>query len=235
MSIDLQVAAGKTLTITNAVTVPTTKVVTFTGTDDVSAETLTLTGGMTLNGSTAELNITGDNTTAMVVSGTVTAGVDGAVLDVDASSTITAVNMTTTSGDLTLEVATGKTLTTTVDVNANTLTLSQAGTVSTVQVDTAGGVVDVDESMTITAVNGSQNFTIDVASGKTLTTTATIAANTLTLTGTGTVSRIDATTGTITDNGGTTVSDLRATFGSGGTFTWGGTGSGTITTLANAL
>ena len=50
-----------------------------------------------------------------------------------------------------------------------------------------------------------------------LTTTAAMAANTLTLTGPHCLT-YHATTGTITDNGGTTVSDLRATFGSGGTF-----------------
>ena len=112
-----------------------------------------------------------------------------------------------------------------------------ASTITSIDHNATALVLDVNESATITTLDaaGATATTIDIASGKTLTTTATMAANTLTLTGTGTVSRIDATTGTITDNGGTTVSDLRATFGSGGTFTWGGTGSGTITTLANAL
>jgi len=98
-----------------------------------------------------------------------------------------------------------------------------------------GGTIDVDGEASIEQVYGTDNFTIDVAYGKTLMTTATIVDNTLTLTGTGTVSRIVAEPSTITDNGGTTVSELAIQlvwFDSGGTFAWGGSGSGTITTLA---
>ena len=52
--------------------------------------------------------------------------------------------------------------------------------------------------------------------------------------GAGTFSRVDATTGTITDNGGTTITDLRITPGAG-TFTWNGSGAGTVTDfLANS-
>ncbi len=385
-NIDLDIAAGKQLTVTNAVVVPAGKVVTFTGSNDASAETLTLAGGLHLSGIGAQLHIAGDNTTAQAVAGTVTVSTDGGVLNVDASATITAVdmasgsgdltlevapgktltttvdvnnntltiadtgtvsavhldttdgtiqanangtittlsetapatvhlgngvnltvtspfnvgpekltltgsgggtqdfftatvqlnnaaseleingadaddiagttitvsadgarldanintapvavNMTSGTGDLTLEVAAGKTMTTTIDVNNNTLTLTEGGAVSTVHMDTAGGVLNVNENATVSTINGTQDFTIHVAAGKTLTATASIGANTLTLIGSGTISRVDATTGTITDNGGATVSDLRATFGTGGTFTCGGTGSGTITTLANAL
>ncbi|MCH7554173.1 MAG: hypothetical protein IIC82_09290 [Chloroflexi bacterium] len=71
-NVTLDIASGITLTITNTVSVPAGKILTFKGVNDGSAETLTLTGGLTLAGAASELNVTTDLTTAMVIGGTLT-------------------------------------------------------------------------------------------------------------------------------------------------------------------
>ncbi|MBN1490913.1 MAG: hypothetical protein JXA69_13430 [Phycisphaerae bacterium] len=188
-SVNLNIAtAGKTLTLTNAVSVPASKRVILTCTNDASAETLAIPGGLTLNGSGAELNLTGDTTTAMAVTGTVTCGADGGILDIDGSSTITAVTMTSNSGDMDLQVAAARTLTTTVDVNNNTLTLSEAGTVSAIQCDTTGSAIRTTGSGTITTLTMTTPTTIQLATDTvalTLTNTLSIGAAKLSLSGSG--------------------------------------------------
>ena len=113
--------------------------------------------------------------------------------------------------------------------------LDGASTVLALTVATAG-YLDIDAATTITTVSAIPSaVTIDVASGITLTLT-----NALALTHQDSDPRRNgysfegtATTGTITDNGGSTISDLRITPGSG-TFTWNGTGAGTVTDLSNS-
>ena len=102
--------------------------------------------------------------------------------------------MTTTAGDLTIQVANTKTLDTTVDVNENTLTLSEAGgAVTAVNLDTNNGVLDINEDCTVTTCDFTANGTLSVANTKTLTATNGVDTNTATVTlnETGTVSRVD--------------------------------------------
>ncbi len=185
-SLDIQIASGKTLTLTDAVTVPTTEVLSVTGTNDGSAETLVATGGIALDGNNAELHLLGDATTAMVLTGTVTVSENNGILDVDQSASITAVTLVDDEGDLELQVAAGKTLTTTVNVNANVLTLAETGTVSTVSLDDADSVVNAEESATITTLTHTGSA-IQLGNGKTLTITnaVSVSAGKLTVTGSG--------------------------------------------------
>ncbi len=181
-----------------------------------------------LAGSNAKLQMTGSG---LVSSLSVDA--NGGLLDVDSTATVSNVAMTAGAGDLSIDVASGKTLAAVIDVNDNRLTLTNTGKPGTIGMDTDGGVLDVDANVTPTALTIAANVTIDVASGVTLSGTTDIAAKTLTLIGAGTMSRIESTTGTITADGTTTISDLRPTFGNGGTFVYGGTGASTISTLDN--
>ena len=175
----------KVLTITNAFNVGAFKC-SLVGSGAGGAETLT--GTVTLNNASSELEITGVDADAPVITA-VTVSADGATFDTNINCAPTAINMTAGAGNLTMEVANGKTVTTTVDVNDNTLVLSEDGTVSTVLLDTASGIVDVNEDCTITTITQTAAATIDIADTKTLTATANFgAAQTLTLQGTGTLS-----------------------------------------------
>lgn len=229
-SLNITPADTMVLTLSSALAVGA-NTLTCTGSGAGGAEAIN--GTINLNNASSQLVTAGVDADDILGDVTVTVNADGAILDVNANTSPVAVNMTTQSGDLTLKVNTGKTLTTSIDVNENTLTLSEAGAVTTITMDTANGVLDVDEDVTVTTITNSAAFTIDVAANKTLTNTVNIATRTLTLTGTGTISRVDATTGTITDNGGSTISDLRVTAGAG-TFTINGTGDLTVTTLNNS-
>ena len=84
----------------------------------------------------ADLEITGADVDTIVIT-EVDVSVDGSTLDCDINCAPTLVDMNAAAGNLTLQVATGKTLTGNVDVNDNTLTLSEAGSVSTVTMDTS--------------------------------------------------------------------------------------------------
>ncbi len=234
---------GVNLTVANAFNVGANKL-TLKGSSGGGQDTFTAT--VQLNNAASELEIGGAD--ADNINGTtVTVSADGATLDSNINTTPTAVNMTAAFGDLTLEVATGKTMTTTVDVNDNTLTLSETGTVSTVQFDTAGGQVKATGAGTITTVSHSASATldidedytitndlavgaaisVDVAGTKTLSFTNNdgtndgldLGANTLTLSGTGTLDEItmDTSNGAIIVNADTTVSSLNIS------------GSGTVT------
>lgn len=215
----IDVASSKTLTTT--ATVAAGYVLTRKGTGTVST--------VTLNGSAAELNMTASGTVS-----TVNINANGAVLDIDSSCTLGSVSMTSTSGDTTLEVAGGNTLTGTIDINDNKLTITDTGVPGSIRLDTSGGFLDVDASCTPSSLSISANATIDVASTKTLTATGNISTYTLTLPGSGTITRVDASTGSIIANGAGTISDLRVSFGSGGTFIYGGTGSSNVTNMANS-
>ena len=192
-NVNLDVASNKTLTMTNQVVVGAGRIVTFTGTNDASAETLTLTGGLQLNGLNAELNVTGDNTTAMVVGG----NVDG-LASVTGGTGVTQI---AGQGNLTLQVASGRTLTVTngVDINDNTLTLAETGTTSLVEMDTAAGILLTSGSATVTTLTYTAEGTIQLgnATNLTITNAFNVGARKLTLTGSGGVAQ-DTLTATVT-------------------------------------
>lgn len=137
----------------------------------------TLTATVDVNGNTLTLNEANGGTIS-----TVSLDTSGATLDVNESVTIAATAMTSNA---TLQVAGGKTLTTTVDVNGNTLTVSETGAITTVNVDTDGATLDINESCAINSIGITGDTDMKVASGKTLTSTVTVGAATLTLTETG--------------------------------------------------
>ncbi len=151
------------------------------------ASGILLTGIVDVNGNTLTLDEPTGGTITTVQFDTV----DG-ILEVNESCSISAINMTVSA---TIRVATNKTLTTTIDVNSNTLTLDKAngGTITTVNLDTDGGIIDVIENITIDTCDLTGNATIRVVGNRTLATGNGVDTNTktLTLTGTGTIGRID--------------------------------------------
>ncbi len=218
-SVEVKAASGRTVTSTTTISAAGIL---------KHSENGTLTA-VILNGAGAELNMTGSGQVT-----TLNVSSDGGVLNVDATSTVGTATMDATKGNLTVDVATGKTLAATFDINDNRLTIIGTGVPGTIVMDTDGGILDVnaDCSPNFSAFTG--DATIDIASSKTLTGTLDIGATTLTLEGSGTVTRVDATTGTILANGATTIGDLRANFGTGGTFTYGGTAKSTVTSMSNS-
>ncbi|NOT01669.1 MAG: hypothetical protein HOP29_13690 [Phycisphaerales bacterium] len=209
-SATINLNSGAALTLTDAVPIGALTL-TLSGTTGTSAETITATGGFTLNSATSQLKISGDTAHALVVSKVDIAGADLTTgkLDVDENATITAL---TVSQNATIDVASGKTLGGTATLNAaKTLTLNNTGTLSTLNTATAAGTVlvsaagtvstltntiagttlDINESSTITALAANANTTLDVAATESLTTTATVAAAMiLTSIGAGTVSTV---------------------------------------------
>jgi len=215
-----------TLTIASAVNVDAGAVLKFTGTDDANADTLTFTGGLSLNGAAAELEVSGDATTAMVVGGAVTGDTAGGIIDIDNTTTFS--GTVDANAALTVDVANGETMTIAngVDTNTSTLTLSGTGTVSKVDIDGAGGAVNTTANGVITTLtqtaSGSLNidddFTItndmtvgatlavDVAATKTLSFTNNngtddgfdVGANTLTVSGDGTIDEVTLDTAAFT-------------------------------------
>ena len=153
---------GVNLTVTNSFDVGA-NTLTLTGSGGGSQDTVTCTGGngIVLNNNGSELDIaataTADNLTGfeVYVSGAVTP-----TFDVNETCAPASVSAAAAAGaTLTMAVAAGKTCTTTVDINDNTLLLSETGTISTVQMDTASGEVDVNESCTITTFTPTANCT----------------------------------------------------------------------------
>ena len=149
---------------------------------------------------------------------------------------ITNLRVSNSSGTVTLLNGAALGGTVTVNGTGGTLKILEAGAIADINL-TSNATPDVDNSVTVTSLDLTSDATADVATGRTLTVSngLGVAARSLTLTGTGTISRVDVTTGTITDNGGTTIADLRALPGAGNTFTFGGTGNATVTSLAGAL
>ncbi len=237
----LDLIASKTLTITTP-TIAAACTLTGAAADSKFAFTNagTLTGTITTDG-TSELEVNGASTFTSLVIGSG----DTTVVDVNESATFTAFNNTGATAT-TIDVASGKTATITTPTLAAAVTFTGADATSKLELDGAStvlaltvataGYLDIDAATTITTVSAiPAAVTIDVASGITLTLTngLVLTTKTLTLAGSGTLSKVTATTGTITDNGGSTISDLRITPGSG-TFTWNGTGAGTVTDLSNS-
>ncbi|MEE9295768.1 MAG: hypothetical protein V3W34_12510 [Phycisphaerae bacterium] len=160
-NVGLDIAEGLTLTIDDQFSIPAGSAVDLIGANGGAAETLTVTGGIVLNGNAAELVITGDTGNSTVINAALTVNVDGGIIDMANGATLTSIGMNAGLGNLTIETG-GAALTTTVDVNDNILTLSEAGTVTTVGLDTAGGTLDVDASGTFTTLTFTSNSTIDL-------------------------------------------------------------------------
>ncbi len=192
----------------------------------------TLTTNIDVNNNTLTITEPGAGTISRI-----TLDSAGGVVDLNTLKTITNLNATLTAGTATLQNGVSVAGTVTVSGAGGTLRIAEAGTIADLDI-TGNGTLDVDETLTISDFDLTSDATLDVLAGKTLTATnsVNVANNTLTLTGSGTISRLDATTGSVIDNAGSLINDLRPLPGAGNTFTWGGTGNATVTiSLAGAL
>jgi hypothetical protein len=191
--LEIDIADGVTVTIDDMLDVPAASIVTVTSVDGGGTETLAVTNGIRLNGNNAELTIGGDDTNATAVTGDVIVNSDTGIVDVNNNTNITNITMNIGQGDLNLQIANTKVLTTTVYTNDNTLILNETGTLSTLNLIAGPGVVDVNEDCTITSCTLLSNGTIDVLGGKTLTVSNGVQINDeiLTLSNSGTISRVD--------------------------------------------
>lgn len=182
-----------------------------------------------LNGGGATLQMTAAGTVQ-----TVNVTADGGVLDIDAGCTLTAVNQAAGVGNLTLDVDGTKSLSSVIDVNDNTLNIINSGGPGNLRLDTAGGILEIDANVTVNTLTVTEDAAIDVAASTTLNGTVSILTKKLTVSGGGTLSRVEASTGSVVCHGTTTISDLRVSFGSGGTFTWDGSGNCTVTSASSS-
>ena len=182
--VDIEIADGLTLTIDDQFSIPAGSEVAIIGANGGSPETLTATNGIQLNGAAAELVITGDTGNNTVINAALTVNVDGGIIDMANSAILTSIALNAGQGDLTIETGSAG-LTTTVDVNDNTLTLGEAGVVTTVTLDTAGGAITTSASTSIQTLTPSATATITVADNTTLSITnaCTLTSGDLTLVG----------------------------------------------------
>ncbi len=174
---------GVTFTITNAFNTGGNKL-TLAGSGAGGQETLAAT--VQLDNSSAELEINGvdvDN----IKGYTVTVTADGPTIDANVNTSPTAINQTAAAGDVTLAIATGKAVTSTVDVNDNVLTLSETGSVSAVSFDTAGGTVQMNANGTIASLTHTASSKVKLGDGVsgTIQNAVSVGNGTLTIEGSG--------------------------------------------------
>ena len=174
--------------VSSEFSVATGKTLSYTGSSfDISAYTLTLSGGgnfqsggLDLNNANSKLllnSITVDN---------VSTTVDNSLgVDVDNDSTITSLSVANITP---VSIASGKTLSGAITVTAGSLKLNETGTLAST-IAMSGGILDADESLTVSgALTQSGDIAIDVATSKTLTYSGaaiSLGANTITLSGGG--------------------------------------------------
>jgi len=220
---------GLTLTVNTKIEVGAGKLE-LVGSGDGGQETIA--GTIELASSSAELEVTGvdaDELKGMAIE--VTA--NGALLDTDINLDPTSITMTADSGDLRLQVASGKTIDATIDVNNNTLTLMETGDPGEIQFDTDGGVLAVNANVKPN-VDGSNildldaDATINVQEASTLTADVKVGDNTLTVLGEGTITRVYGQEGTVEVNDSATITILTPSPGNGKSFTYSGTGSSVV-------
>lgn len=164
-------ADARVLTLTNPLQVGA-NMLTVTGSGAGGAEALS--GTINLDNPASVVTTAGIDADDVLGDATIVVSADGATLDVNFNTTPPAVNQTAANGNLNLQVANGKTLTTTVDVNDNILTLAETGTVSTVQIDTAGGTLQANADAIITTLACSAAGVINLGDTVDLTVTNTI-------------------------------------------------------------
>ena len=175
-----------------------------------SSPTLTVAAGQTLTLSAVSVESGGDLNLPNAGAGSLAIS---SALDLAGSLDLTAglalANNVSLSGDATISTG-GFTLTTTVDVNGNTLTLDQAGTISAVQVDVSGGAIDFNNICDITALSITADATIN-AGGRNLAATAVTVDNAADLTvdeAGGTISSVTLTDGNLNVDDSNTITTL---------------------------
>ncbi len=144
----IQLANTSTLDVNESCTISTLEVTAAASPaiDVAAAKTLTLSSVSVSSG--ADLNLPNIGTGSLSISSAINlAG------SLDITDNVTLSNNITMSGDATISVTSGRVLTSTVDVNGNTLTIDAAGSVSAVQMDTAGGILDFNADGNAVAVS----------------------------------------------------------------------------------
>ncbi len=257
------IASGLTATVTGVVTIIADQVIELVAVDGGGNETINFVGDLVLSGINSNLKFTNDTgriagEVQMTGSGssidvdgnseieTFTPNVNSTINFADGKS-LTLDNGITVAAPatLTLDGTTGSagetfTVPTIVLATGGAATLEVGGdTANTFNVLSTIGAsastrLEVNTSTNITSHQLGGASTIAVADGATLATVATINASPLALEGTGTITRIDSTTGLIADTGGVTISDLRAD-PSGTTTILVATDVTTTVSLSNAL
>jgi len=188
VSEDASISSAVIQKLSSEFSVATGKTLSYTGSSfDISAYTLTLSGGgnfqsggLDLNNANSKLllnSITVDN---------VSTTVDNSLgVDVDNDSTITSLSVANITP---VSIANTKTLSGAITVTAGSIKLAETGTLAS-SISMSGGVLDADNSLTVSgALTQSGNITIDVLTDKTLTysgTAISLGATTLTLSGGG--------------------------------------------------
>jgi hypothetical protein len=258
------IADNITAGVTNAVTLSGDSVLNVIASGGGNDDILLFSGGLSLAG-TSTLRFTNDtgrvNGGVTFGADGVTIDVDGnaevQTLTPSNSGTIDIADGKQLSVDNSVTVATGKTLTYqgTTGAASETLTFtgglvlgSGSGATLLTTGDTANAMivtgavgalgnstVDINASTNVPQGVFVVSATVDVAAGMTLTGTVSISSFPLLLRGTGTISRLDSTTGQIFDFGGVTVADLRP-LPSGGTAAFHvDTGITTTVSMTNGL
>ena len=186
----------------------------------LGANTLTLSGGGTLQSSGLELDDTDSKLklSSIIVSNVITSA-DSLGLEIDDNSTITSLSISNLSP---VSITDGKSLSGSITVNTGgTVQLADNGTIAA-DISMNGGKLDADESLTISgAVTQAGNATIDVASGKTLTfDNGTISTENyqMTIEGAGTVAFPNGTTWTEQTSGTSNAPELLGVTYGNGTF-----------------
>lgn len=190
----------------------------------------TIAGTIELADASSELEITGadeDNPTGMTISVTE----DNALLDINIDCAPTAINLTEGDGNLRMAVASGKTVSSTVNVNNNKLTLQETGNPGTISMDQKDGELAITTNVEGANIDIGANVTINVSQDRTLDAEVNIGNNTLTLAGPGKVTKILSGSGTIIANEASLIDILTVSPGAGKTFTYSGTGQSSINLL----
>ena len=201
-SSEVQIATGKTLTVTNS-SLAAGKTLNLTeaggtlskltlanaSTLDVdqdctistmaitsaTAPTINVAGGATLTVGSASVSSTGTMTLPSSVAGTLTISSALALAgNLDVTNDFTLANGVNMTGDATISVSNTRTLTSTVDVNGHTLTVDNTGTFSAIQADIAGSVIDFNAAGHATAVSVTADTTINTGGNNLTATTVTV-------------------------------------------------------------
>ncbi|MCP4589338.1 MAG: hypothetical protein GY842_01205, partial [bacterium] len=160
----------------------------------------------------------------------------GGEVELDAAATISSLQVTATSGTVTLRNGADLGGTVTVSGAGGRLRIAETGALNDLDL-AADATVDLEASLTVDALDLTSDATLELAAGETLTVTRglNIADHTLTLSGAGMISHVDATSGAIIADGDSTIGELRAQPGVGETFTFGGIGAASIDRLDSSL
>ena len=201
----LQLANASTLDVNESCTINTLSVTAAASPtiDVANGKTLTLAAASVASG--ADLDLPHAGTGTLTISSAINlAG------SLDITDNITLSNNITMSGDATISVSNTKTLTSTVDVNGNTLTIDSTGTITALQMDTVAGILDFNAAGNATAVSVTADATINTGGNSLFSTTVTVDSGAeLTIDeASGTIATVNMTDGDLDINASNTITSL---------------------------